>query len=80
MTKDQIEEVRDSLETVFKETIYPTGDKKIIAEFLSMYNNIRNYTARLQGYADYDAELEELEKQLQKWHTMKVSFTPYPVK
>ena len=80
MTTEQIEDVRTSLETVFKETIYPTRDKKIISEFVSMYNTIRDYTARLQGYADYDTELQETEKQLQKWHTMKVNFVPHPGK
>ena len=61
MTTEQIEDIRTSLETVFKETIYPTGDKKIISEFVSMYNTVRNYTARLQGYTDYDTELQETE-------------------
>lgn len=77
MTHDTIADVRNALAEVFKTTIYPAGDKKIIAEFIGMYNAIRDYTARLKGYTDYDSELADLEKQLQRWHTMEVEFTPY---
>lgn len=80
MTQDTIEEVRNAIEGVFRSTIYPTEDKKLIAEFISMYNVVRDYTARLKGYVDYDHELADLEKQLQKWHSMPVKFTPYPNK
>lgn len=62
MNNEQIENVRTALETVFKNTIYPTKDQKIIIEFISMYNTVRDYTARLKGYMDYDSELNALEK------------------
>ena len=61
MNATQIDTLRTELETVFRDTIYPAGDKKVIAEFVSMYNIVRDYTARLKGYADYDHELAKLE-------------------
>lgn len=62
MNNEQIENVRNALENVFKDIIYPTSDKKIIIEFVSMYNIVRDYTARIKGYADYDSELNAMEK------------------
>lgn len=77
MNSEQIENLRNGLKAVFKETIHPTGNKKIIAEFVSMFNTVLDYTARLQGYKDYDDELCDVEKQTRDWDSLDAVFTPH---
>jgi hypothetical protein len=80
MTNDQIENLRSVLSEVLQRYAYPTADEKIINECKAVLNSIRDYTARLQGYSSYAAEVHAVYAEVATWKNKKIVFTPHPNK